>query len=155
VNRRLAAAVLVVAGATGCSDDPDPAAAPAGATPAQETAVTCSTSPRSPSGAEEPWHPNLLLYTGDEPDLPSEGNLEHLMRADAAAVVRYDPALAAAALDDLETWAQQALAVVVVPGDASAPLVVDVHRERLTCDGLDPGRLDDFLATRAPAEGHG
>jgi hypothetical protein len=45
--------------------------------------------------------------------------------------------------------------VVVVPGDSSAPVVVDTHEQRLSCDGVDPVQLDQFLATRSPAEGHG
>ncbi|MXG90302.1 DUF3105 domain-containing protein [Nocardioides flavescens] len=152
----VAACLLLV----GCSGDPadGPAAAPAPApAPAEGAAavgapsVACTETPRTPAASGDTWrHPDQSFYDGTEAEPPTAADLEHLLGADAAVVVHYDPAvLPAASLDALRSWAQLGEAVVALPGvDLGAPVVADVLEHRLSCDGLDTFQLDAFAAER-------
>lgn len=163
---RAAAALAVVAVlvAAGCSSEGSaaPAAEPEPADPTSPVSppgatseVACAVTDREPAPAGSTWeHPEQSFYTGAEDALPQAADLEHLLRADAAAVVRYDPSgLPVASIEALRTWAEHGEAVVALPaeasaGAASAPLVVDVLDEQLSCDGLDTFQLDAFVAGR-------
>lgn len=161
------AGLMGLAVLAGCGSDPDPAtstgsSAPPSADVADEptsaaagpaSAITCTTDERTPPPTGSTWkHPSQSFYDGTEVDLPGRGDLEHLLSADAAAVAHYDAArLPAPALDALRAWAESSEAVVALPADAaaSAPVEVELLTQRLSCDGVDTGQLDAFVATRS------
>lgn len=119
---------------------------------AAPAAATCTTADRETVDPTSSWeHPSQSFYTGDEKDLPAATDLEHLLRADGAAVVRYRASsLPDASMDALRTWAENGVAVIALPAndDASSPLTVDTVDHTLSCEGLDTVRLDSFLAER-------
>lgn len=119
---------------------------------ASPSSRTCTVGDREPAAPTGSWeHPSQSFYTGEEDDLPAATDLEHLLRADGAAVVRYRAdALPRASMDALRTWAEDGVAVIALPADdaAQSPLVVDTVDLTLSCDGLDTVRLDSFLAER-------
>ncbi|MEO9323347.1 hypothetical protein ABFT23_07645 [Nocardioides sp. C4-1] len=159
----LTAAVLLALSGCGSDDEPGASPSPSGApSPAPSSApstaaappsgVSCEAGARTPVESGSTWaHPSQSFYTGAEPDLPTPADLEHLLRADAAAVVRYDAAqLPQASVDALRTWAESGEAVLALPAGpgATAPLSADTLDQRLDCDGLDTMQLDAFVATR-------
>ena len=95
-------------------------------------------------------HPALYFYTPDDPNLPSEGDLDHLLVNDNALVVKYRPDLPAADRQRLRDWGPYELALVIVPTDApdAPPVEAFTRFLRLTCDGVDEEQLSTFSNTR-------
>lgn len=114
--------------------------------------TSCTTSEREPAEPTSSWsHPSQSFYNGTESDLPAAADLEHLLRADGAAVLRYRAdALPPASMDALRTWAEQGVAVIALPAvdDTAQPVTVDVLDHTISCDGLDTVQLDAFVADR-------
>lgn len=164
----LAGSLMLLGACSGQSED-DPGTRPA-ATPSassapsaadelattDDTAATggtsCTTSEREPAEPTSSWsHPSQSYYSGSESDLPAAADLEHLLRADGAAVLRYRAdALPPASMDALRTWAEQGVAVIALPAvdDTAQPVTVDVLDHTISCDGLDTVQLDAFVADR-------
>jgi hypothetical protein len=134
---------------TGCATPPDsvrpkatPTFAPAGKVTCDETAFE----PRTPGA----WtHPQQNFYAPGEP-APTESDLNHLMRMDNAAVVRYRPDASSDAREELRAWAPTQTALVVVPSRRrGAPQVEAFSSNRhLICDGVDADQLTVFASRR-------
>ena len=163
------ATLMFVGACSGAGTEPDAASAPKDApSPSQDAApdglattddaataaATCRRADREPAAPTSSWeHPGQSFYTGDEKDIPTAADLEHLLRADGAAVVRYRAeSLPDTSMAALRTWAERGVAVVALPFDADAdapsPLTVDTVDHTLSCDGLDTVQLDSFLEER-------
>ncbi len=100
-------------------------------------------------------HPALYFYTPDDPNLPSDEDLEHLLVNDNALVVRYRPDLPAADRQALRDWGPYQLALVIAPTDApdAPPVEAFTRFRRLTCDAVDTEQLTAFSNTRQSSVG--
>jgi hypothetical protein len=151
-----AAALLALAG---CGDDggsspqppaaaPLPAFAPAGKAACSEEAYTAS-------AADGGWtHPSQNFYApGDDP-MPSENDLQHLLVADAAVIVRYRPDAPAEAREALRGWAGTKAAIVTLPGKTAGDVAVEAFtsNRRLVCDGVDAAQLTTFADRRGAVQ---
>lgn len=112
--------------------------------------IACEEGAYEASNPRSYVHPALYFYTPDDPNLPSEGDLDHLLVNDNALVVKYRPDLPAADRQALRDWGPYPLALVIAPTDApDAPLVQAFTQfPRLTCDGVDTDQLTAFSNTR-------
>ena len=133
----------------GCGGDDRPAAGTtSGATEA--VAVACEEGPYEATNPRTYVHPALYFYSPDDPSLPSESDLDHLLVNDNALVVRYRPDLPAADRQALRDWGPFQLALVIAPNDAPEAPSVEAFTQfrRLTCDGVDTDQLTAFSNTR-------
>jgi hypothetical protein len=134
---------------TGCGGG-DEAADATSAAATDAAAVGCAEGEYEATNPRGYLHPALYFYTPDDPNLPSEGDLDHLLVNDNALVVKYRPDLPAAERQALRDWGPYQLALVIVPTDVpDAPEVEAFTRFRkLTCDGVDTDQLTAFSNTR-------
>jgi len=143
-----AAAGLALAFA-GCGGDDGPAA---GTSSGAAGAVTIACEEGAYEAINPPTyvHPALYFYTPDDPNLPSESDLDHLLVNDNALVVRYRPDLPAADRQALRDWGPYQLALVIAPNDApdAPPVEAFTRFRRLTCDSVDTDQLTAFSNTR-------
>ena len=133
----------------GCGGDDGPAAeTSSGAT--ETVASACEEGAYEASNPRSYVHPALYFYTPDDPSLPSDEDLEHLLVNDNALVVRYRPDLPAADRQALRDWGPYQLALVIAPTDApdAPPVEAFTRFRRLTCDGVDTDQLTAFSNTR-------
>lgn len=121
--------------------------------PTTAGAITCTDAAAEEvdlSGAT--WqHPRNSFYEGTEEDIPTEADLEHLLRADNALVVIYDQEnLPAAAIEPLRDWIYMETAAVAIPStdDPRAAIEVRYGGTVKLCDGVDTIQLAEFSATR-------
>ncbi len=159
-----AAALLALAS---CGDDsessPQPAAAPPLPTFAPTGQVGCSEEAYAAKPPGSGWaHPSQNFYApGDEP-MPTEGDLQHLLAADSAVVVRYRPDAPSERRKALRTFAATLPAIVVLPGKTRDGVALEAFtsNRRLICDGVDAAQLTAFADRRgalqsAPHDGMG
>ena len=148
-----AAGLALALAACGGDDGPGDAS---GATEA--VTIACEEGEYEASDPRSYVHPALYFYTPDDPNLPAESDLDHLLVNDNALVVRYRPDLPAADRQALRDWGPYQLALVIAPADTpDAPAVEAFTRfRRLTCDGVDTDQLTAFSNTRqsSAAEPH-
>ena len=133
----------------GCGGDDGPAAGTSsGATEA--VTIACEEGPYEATNPRTYVHPALYFYTPDDPNRPSESDLDHLLVNDNALVVRYRPDLPAADRQALRDWGPYQLALVIAPTDApeAPPVEAFTRFRRLSCDGVDTDRLTAFSNTR-------
>ena len=146
-----AALVLLLTGCVGPAPEPTP-------TPtAVAGAVTCTEAdPEVIDLTGSTWqHPQNSFYEGTEEVIPTEYDLEHLLKADNAIVVIYDrDALPTAAIDPLREWIFLETAAVAIPSTDTprAPIEVRVAGAPTVklCDGVDIIQLSAFSAARTP-----
>lgn len=146
-----AAALLALAG---CGEDtpslPRPAAAPL-PTFAPTGQVTCSEEAYTATPPESGWtHPSQNFYEPGQAQLPSGGDLQHLMASDSAVVVRYREDAPAERREALRTFATTLPAIVVVPGETEGDVAIEAFtsNRRLVCDGVDAAQLTTFADRR-------
>jgi hypothetical protein len=151
-----AAALLALAG---CGDDggssprppaaaPLPAFAPAGK-------VTCSEEAYTASAPDGGWtHPSQNFYAPGDKPMPSETDLQHLMSADSAVIVRYRADAPADAREALRGWAGTLAAIVALPGKTTGDVAVEgfTSNRRLVCDGVDAAQLKAFADRRGAVQ---
>jgi len=111
--------------------------------------ITCTVSDRdAPAAGPSYAHPSESFYALDAATMPSEADLEHLVRSDNAVIVEYSSDLPTASISALQTWAVGIVATVVLPGEDEPAVLAYTQDSVLECDGVDTGRLSEFAATR-------
>ena len=148
-----AALVLLLAGCVG--QTPAPVESPS-ATPIPGAIACTDAEPEVIDMTGSTWqHPQNSFYEGTEEVIPTEYDLEHLLRSDNAIVVIYDrEALPEAAILPLKEWIYLETAAVAIPStDAPrAPIEVRLAGSPTVklCDGVDIIQLSTFSASRTP-----
>jgi len=148
-----AAAVLLLAGCGDESTSPSQSPAPAAPLPtfAPTGQVTCSEEAYQAKPPAAGWtHPSQNYYAPGQADMPTAADLEHLLAADSAVVVRYRPDAPRERREALKAFAASGTAIVVLPArtrDDAAVEAFTVNR-RLLCDGVDAAQLTVFAQRR-------
>ena len=166
--RRLqVAAAAVLLALASCGDDskssPRPAAAPPLPTFAPTGQVACSEEAYTAAPPSSGWtHPSQSFYEPGQKPMPQEGDLQHLLAADSAMIVRYRPDAPRERREALRTFATTQAAIVVVPGKTRDGVALEAFtsNRRLICDGVDAEQLTAFATSRgavqsAPHDGLG
>ena len=139
------------------STGPDVAAEPgaASAGPVTIAGITCETSPRQlPAAPNGYTHPTQSFYAATDEDIPTAGDLDHLILSDNAIVVSYGSALPGASIEALEIWSSTTVATVVVPAGADVAGVRAITTDtQLECDGVDTIRLKALADSRTDDAG--
>lgn len=170
------AAVLALAG---CGDGNDAAATGAAPEPTSTptTTATASSRPASeptpapgkcdevkfePTDTSGTVHPGSNFFAPDATELPSEGDLGHLLLRDNAVVVLYAASTPKKTRARLETWWYEDVVKrtpVVVPDSSpdALPVRARIATVELRCNGFDWERLTKFANRTdiAPLTGHG
>ncbi len=157
--RRLTLVVAATAllALVGCGDDggssPQPPAASAAPLPtfAPTGQVTCSEEAYTATPKDSGWtHPSQNFYEPGQKPMPSEVDLQHLLAADSAVIVRYRADAPAERREALRTFASSLAAVVVLPGATRDDVAVEAFtsNRRLLCDGVDAPQLTTFADRR-------
>lgn len=148
-----AALLLLLTGCVGAA--PAPVESPSAT--AVPGAITCTDAePEQIDMTGSTWqHPQNSFYEGTEEVIPTEYDLEHLLKADNAIVIIYDrDALPTAAIDPLREWIYLETAAVAIPSTDTprAPIEVRVAGAPTVklCDGVDIIQLSEFSASRTP-----
>jgi len=164
VNLRSPRRLILVVAATallalvGCGDDggssPQPPAAAAEPLPtfAPTGQVSCSEEAYTASPPENGgWtHPSQSFYEPGQKPMPTEADLQHLLAADSAVVVRYRSDAPAERREALRAFASSLAAIVVLPGATRDDVAVEAFtsNRRLLCDGVDAPQLTTFADRR-------
>ena len=151
-------ALVVLALLTGCVAAPESVEEPAPSASAPTSDVSCeSVEPDVVDTGGATWqHPRNSFYDGSEEDIPTEADLEHLLRSDNAIVVIYDRQnLPDAAISPLQDWITYETAAVAIPStdEPRAPIEVRLPGSRVSlCDGVDIIQLDALSESRTFGE---
>lgn len=172
----LVAAVLTLAG---CGDGNKAASSDAASDPTSTPVVTTTATPAPPSEpTPEPGkcdevkfeatetsgtvHPASNFFAPDATNLPTEGDLGHLLLRDNAVVVLYAASTPRKTRDRLENWwyedvKRRTPIVVPDPSPSALPVRARIATVELRCNGLDWKRLTKFANRTdiAPLSGHG
>ena len=151
---------VVLLALTGCAaSEAAPIAAPTASEVAEPGApetisgITCSSSPRPEAGEYESYrHPSESFYAADSTDVPTDGDLEHLVVKDNAIIVKYSRDLPEASIAALADWSGTIVAGVVLPSDSTAAVLAYTQVTVLECDGVDTVRLGQLSDTRGDLE---
>jgi hypothetical protein len=143
----------------GCGDDggssPQPPAAAPLPTFAPAGKVACSEEAYTASPPEGGWtHPSQNFYEPGADPMPTEKDLQHLMAADSAVIVRYRTDAPPDQREALRGWAGTLAAIVALPGKTSGDVAVEAFtsNRRLVCDGVDPAQLRTFADRRGAVQ---
>lgn len=150
--------LAVLALLAGCVAAPEAVDEPAPSASVPTSDVSCeSVEPDVIDTSAATWqHPRNSFYDGSEEDIPTEADLEHLLKSDNAIVVIYDREnLPDAAISPLQEWITYETAAVAIPStdDPRAPIEVRLPGSRVSlCDGVDIIQLDALSESRTFGE---
>ena len=150
--------LAVLALLTGCVGAPGTVSEPTPSAAIPTSDISCeSAEPEVIDMSGATWqHPQNSFYDGSEEVIPSEYDLEHLLRSDNAIVVIYDREnLPDAAITPLQEWITYETAAVALPStdEPRAPIEVRLPGSRVTlCDGVDIIQLDALSESRTFGE---